>query len=53
MHKLNNIILLSEKVAPPQFEEIWRKENVLYSIGGSQKLKDTEKLFIYKGESNE
>ena len=43
-----NIVLVSEKVAPDDFEIIWEKE-INHHIG--QKLfKATEKLFKYKGE---
>ena len=43
----DNIVLISELEAPDDFEVIWEKE---ISHGQIEKLRKTEKLFIYKGK---
>lgn len=48
----NNIVLISEQNAPEDFECIWEQE-VSRSIKAADKSKSTEKLFRYKGESDD
>lgn len=43
----NNIVLISEEIAPDDFECVWEQE-VSRSIKANDKSKATEKLFIYK-----
>lgn len=44
----NHIVIISEQVAPDDFECIW-KQDVSRSINASNKSISTEKLFKYKG----
>ena len=44
----NNIVIISELNAPEDFECIWEK-SVSRSIKSTDKSRDTEKLFTYKG----
>lgn len=47
----DNIVLVSELSAPDDFKELWRKE-IRNTVGSSNSLKQTEKLFII-GDKND
>ena len=44
----NNIVLVSELIAPDDWVCIWRKHNIQRSLGENNKQRAVEKLFIHK-----
>ena len=48
----NNIVVISELQAPDDFECIWEQE-VTRTQNNRDRIKSTEKLFIYRGDDCE
>ena len=44
----NNIVLVSELIAPEDWVCIWEKKNIQRSLGDNNKQRAVEKLFIHK-----